>query len=76
MLYGEIRWWILAPGVILFWGCVLGHVAQKHQNHFPGSSSFDDFDQRPPQWKSCQIGSDWKRKRAEREGCHFNAWEL
>jgi len=48
MLSGEIRLWTLAPGVRLFWGCVLGHVAQKHQSHFPRSSSFDDFDQRPP----------------------------
>jgi protein-S-isoprenylcysteine O-methyltransferase Ste14 len=27
---------------------VWGHVAQKHQSHFPRSSSFDDLDQRPP----------------------------
>ena len=48
MLFGEIRLWTLAPGVRLFWGGVLGHVAQKHQSHFPRSYSFDDFDQRPP----------------------------
>jgi hypothetical protein len=28
----------------------LGHVAQKHHSHFPRSSSFDDFDQRPPRY--------------------------
>ena len=48
MVSGEIRLWTLAPGVRLFWGRVLEHVVQKHQSHFPRSSSFDDFDQRPP----------------------------
>ena len=48
MLSGEIRLWTLAPGVRLFWERVVGHVAQKHQSNFPRSSSFDDFDQRPP----------------------------
>jgi hypothetical protein len=50
MLSGGIRLWTLAPRVRLFWGRVLGHVAQKHQSHFPRSSSFDDFDQRPPRY--------------------------
>ena len=52
MLSGEIRLWTLAPRVRLFWGRVLGHVVQKHQSHFPRSSSFDDFDQRPPRQSS------------------------
>ena len=50
MLSGEIGLWTLAPRVRLFWGRVLGHVAQKHQSHFLRSSSLDDFDQRPPRF--------------------------
>jgi hypothetical protein len=53
MLSGEIRLWTLAPGVRLFWGRVLGHVAQKHQSHFPRSRSFEDFDQRLPRPHNC-----------------------